>query len=76
VEKVGAYPVYIVVGLASDDFLAPWRREVRNALLFVGVLVGLSAALLLGVRYGLNKQYQVLSALGDPSGRYRLRWRG
>jgi PAS domain S-box-containing protein len=65
VEKVGAYPVYIVVGLASDDFLAPWRREVRNALLFLGLLVGMSAALLLGVRYGLNKQYDVLSALGE-----------
>ncbi|RZT11243.1 PAS domain S-box-containing protein [Duganella sp. CF402] len=65
VEKVGAYPVYIVVGLASDDFLAPWRREVRNALLFLCVLVGLSAALLLGVRYGLNKQYDALSALGE-----------
>ncbi|HEX5342022.1 MAG TPA: response regulator [Duganella sp.] len=62
-EKVGAYPVYITVGLASDDFLQPWYKEVRNALLFVAVLTGLSAALLLGVRYGLNRQYQVLSAL-------------
>jgi hypothetical protein len=68
VEKVGAYPVYIVVGLASDDFLAV-AAQVRNALLFVGVLMGLSAALLLGVRYGLNKQYQVLSALGESDRR-------
>jgi len=62
-EKVGGYPVFIAVGLASADFLAPWYKEVRNALLFLGALTGLAAALLLGVRYGLNRQYQVLSAL-------------
>jgi PAS domain S-box-containing protein len=62
-EKVGAYPVYITVALASDDFLLPWYKEVRNAVLFLGALTALSAALLLGVRYGLNRQYQVLSAL-------------
>jgi PAS domain S-box-containing protein len=65
VEKIGAYPVYVVVGLASDDFLAPWYKEVRNASIFLGLLVGLALALLLGVRYGLNKQYQALTALVD-----------
>ncbi|NVM77435.1 PAS domain S-box-containing protein [Duganella sp. SG902] len=65
VEKIGAYPVYVVVGLASDDFLAPWYKEVRNASIFVAILLGLATALLLGVRYGLERQFQALQALGE-----------
>ncbi|MHA4870665.1 response regulator [Duganella sp. PWIR1] len=65
VEKVGAYPVFVVAGLASEDFLAPWHREVRNAVAFLSLLIGLAVALLLGVRYGLRKQYQALQALVD-----------
>ncbi|WP_229257588.1 response regulator [Duganella callida] len=65
VEKVGAYPVYVVVGLASEDFLAPWHKEIRNASIFLILLVGLSGALLVGVRYALQRQYQVLRTLGE-----------
>ena len=63
VEKIGGYPVYVVVGLASDDFLAPWYKEVRNASIFVVVLVLLAVVLLLGVRFALQRQYQAHLAL-------------
>jgi PAS domain S-box-containing protein len=63
VEKVGAYPVFVVVGLASDDFLTPWYKEVRNASIFLALLWLLAAALLGGVRFGLKKQYQALMQL-------------
>ena len=63
VEKIGAYPVYVVVGLASDDFLRPWHREVRNASIFLTVFILLGVALLLGVRYGLRKQFQAMQRL-------------
>ncbi|SDG35594.1 MULTISPECIES: response regulator [unclassified Duganella] len=65
VEKVGAYPVYVVVGLASDDFLAPWYKEIRNASIFLVLLIGLSVVLLMGVRFNLRQQYQTLTALGE-----------
>jgi PAS domain S-box-containing protein len=65
VEKIGGYPVYVVVGLASDDFLAPWYKEVRNASIFLTVFVLLALALLQGVRYGLRKQYQAMQQLVD-----------
>ncbi|MYM23877.1 response regulator [Duganella sp. FT135W] len=68
VEKIGVYPVFVAVGLASEDFLAPWYKEVRNATVFLGLLVGLALALLLGVRYGLRKQYQALKALVEAEG--------
>jgi PAS domain S-box-containing protein len=63
VEKIGGYPVYVVVGLASEDYLAPWYKEVRNASIFAAVLVLLALGLLLGVRYGLRQQYQAMLQL-------------
>ena len=65
VEKIGGYPVYVVVGLASDDFLTPWYKEVRNASIFLVVFILLGLGLLMGVRYGLRKQYQAMLRLVD-----------
>nr|WP_315254742.1 response regulator [uncultured Duganella sp.] len=65
VERIGAYPVYVVVGLASEDFLAPWYKEIRNASIFLLLLIGLSMVLLKGVRYNLRQQYRSLTALGE-----------
>ncbi|USX12638.1 response regulator [Oxalobacteraceae bacterium OTU3CAMAD1] len=63
VSRVGAYPVYVVVGLASDDFLAPWRKEVRNAAVFASLLLLLAGGLLMSVRFGLRKQFQSVEQL-------------
>jgi len=65
VERIGDYPVYVIVALASEDFLAPWYKEIRNASLALTVLLGLGVALLMSVRYGLREQYQVLETLGE-----------
>jgi PAS domain S-box-containing protein len=49
-KKLGDYPLYISVGLAEDDYLAPWYQQVEAALLFYGLFAALltaSAALLL-----------------------------
>jgi PAS domain S-box-containing protein len=63
VEKIGAYPVHVLVGLASDDFLAPWYKEVRNVAIFLTVLVLLAVILLRAVRFGLARQYEALQQL-------------
>ena len=63
VDQIGAYPVYVAVGLSSDDFLVPWQREVRNATLFLVLLVAISAFLLLGVWIALQRQYDALTLL-------------
>ncbi len=60
-EKVGAYPAYVVVGLAKDDFLAPWYDELRNDGLFLLSLYLLSAALFIGARLSLQRQYHALA---------------
>ncbi|NGZ83943.1 response regulator [Duganella aceris] len=65
VEKIGGYPVYVLVGLASDDFLAQWHKEVRNASLFLAAVVLLGGGLLLAVRYSLKRQFHALQQLVD-----------
>jgi signal transduction histidine kinase/DNA-binding response OmpR family regulator/HPt (histidine-containing phosphotransfer) domain-containing protein len=62
-ERIGQYPVYVVVGLSSDDFLEPWRTEVRSAVLFLAALFALSAVLLLGARQSLRRQHRMVEQL-------------
>ncbi len=63
VERIGSYPIYVIVSLSSDDFLAPWHKEVRNAVLFLVVLVLVAGTLLLGVWLSLQRQYHSLLKL-------------
>ena len=63
VDQIGDYPIFVAVGLSSEDFLTPWRREVRNATLFLVLLVVISGFLLLGVWVALQRQYDALTRL-------------
>ncbi|MBJ7313231.1 response regulator [Rugamonas sp. CCM 8940] len=63
VERIGGYPVFVLVGLAGEDFLAPWRKEARDDAIFLATLYVLAASLLLGVRAALRKQSQALHQL-------------
>lgn len=38
-QKVAGYPLYITVGLATGDYLAPWRQETAKALVFVSTFI-------------------------------------
>ena len=63
-EQVGNYPVYVIVGLASEDFLAPWyHKEIRNVGIFMALMLLLAAALLQSLRVGLRKQWQSVQQL-------------
>ena len=63
IERVGAYPIYVVVGLASEDFLAPWHTEVHNAAAFLACLYLLSAAMLYGARRAFWRQAEDLRSI-------------
>lgn len=43
--KVGGHPLYIHVGLASEDYLAQWRSEARLSWILVGLFVLLTSGL-------------------------------
>ena len=49
-RRVGSHPLVVLVGLASDDYLAQWRRDARKTWLLSGwfcVLTTLLGGLLL-----------------------------
>jgi hypothetical protein len=49
-RQVGTHPIFISVGLASDDYLAQWRQDATKAWMFYGLFCGftiLSGGLLL-----------------------------
>lgn len=64
IERIGGYPVFVVVGLSERDYLTPWRAEVRNALLFLGALFAVAATLLFGVDASLRRQQKAILELG------------
>jgi len=45
VRKVGSHPLWVSVGLASDDYLAQWRREARRTWTLSGLFCALTTAL-------------------------------
>jgi len=56
-RKISVYPLYIIVGLAKDDYLSEWRKETAKILVMVTLfsLVVLSLAYLLH-RYITDRQ--------------------
>jgi len=74
-RKVSHYPLYILVGQATSDYLAPWRKEVAVALslaalfsLLTGIaswLIYRDAAERRRAEEALNEQAEELSAIYD-----------
>jgi signal transduction histidine kinase/DNA-binding response OmpR family regulator len=65
IERIGQYPVFVLVGLSSDDFLAPWRKEARNDAIFLALLFIMAAGSLLGGRYALRQQARTVDKLTE-----------
>ena len=38
-RKISGYPLYIMVGLAKEDYLTQWRKEIAKILVLVAILV-------------------------------------
>jgi signal transduction histidine kinase/CheY-like chemotaxis protein len=62
-ERIGHYPIYVVVGLSERDFLAPWYREAYTGAIFLAVLYLLAGLLLVGARAALQQQKGAVDAL-------------
>jgi hypothetical protein len=52
--KVGNHPLFIHVGLASEDYLARWRSEARRS----GIVVGLFTLLTSGLAWLLHRAWK------------------
>jgi PAS domain S-box-containing protein len=64
-QKVGDYPVYVLVGVATHTQLAPWRRELAQAALFLALLAGAAVALRQALRRSWRTQEQALHTLRE-----------
>ncbi|MCM0083627.1 ATP-binding protein [Geomonas sp. Red32] len=61
--KVGRYPLYVLVGLAEKDFLAPWRRDLFRMSCLVGVFVLVTVLLSRRIYYGWQSEVSAQEAL-------------
>lgn len=71
-RRVGGYPLYLVVGLAADDYLADWRRETA---LIAGIAFAFVAITLLFAWMGRGawrRQEDTLRALAESEQRLDL----
>lgn len=70
-RKIGAYPLYISVGLAPDDFLADWINEATKqaALAALFTLITFSAAWL--IYRSWKRQANAVEALASQETRFR-----
>jgi len=62
-RRITPYPVYLLAGLARDDVLAPWYRELATACFFWLALCGAGAVLVRGQRLSAARQATAMRAL-------------
>jgi len=62
-RQVGMYPVYIMAGLSSEDFLRPWYRELSIAIVFWLALAGGAFLLLMQQRHAGHMRKRAMRAL-------------
>lgn len=72
-QRLGSYPLYVVVGLGTHEFLAPWRSQAAWTLGFLALFV-LSSAVIARLLLGATKDEQRIRELYDhaPCGYHSL----
>lgn len=62
-QKVGPYPFYIIIGLATDDFLAAWRSEAQRTLAMTALLLAITVLSAWLIYRSWSRQLAVSAAL-------------
>jgi diguanylate cyclase (GGDEF)-like protein/PAS domain S-box-containing protein len=62
-QKIGPYPFYIIVGLATDDFLAAWRNEAARALGMTALVLAIALLATWLIYRGWSRQLAIGAAL-------------
>ncbi|MBF0295264.1 MAG: PAS domain S-box protein [Magnetococcales bacterium] len=63
--RIGDYPIYVQVGLAEEEYLAGWRKELWFTLFFLGVICLLVFGALLRLRENEQRLREITSALAE-----------
>jgi diguanylate cyclase (GGDEF)-like protein/PAS domain S-box-containing protein len=71
-RRVGDYPLYLVVGLAADDYLADWRRETAQMAGIAAVFVAVTLFFAWAGRGAWRRQEETHRALAESEQRLDL----
>lgn len=71
-RRVGEYPLYLVVGLAADDYLADWRRETAQMTAIAAVFVAVTLFFAWAGRGAWRRQEDTHRALAESEQRLDL----
>jgi hypothetical protein len=70
-RKIGDSPWYVIVGVASDEYLAPWRTEAARTLALVAIFMLGTATLSRLFYLHWKRQVASASALAEQEARFR-----
>jgi len=68
-RRVGDYPLYVIVGVARDDYLAAWRRELAIGAALLAALAATALALVLLQRRAWQRRDATLAQLRQQEAR-------
>ena len=70
-RKVSSYPIYVVVGLASDDYLAEWRNDVAKMLALLALILCISFFLAWMLYRHITRRRQAEEEIRQSEEKYR-----
>ena len=70
VRKVGKYPIYIIVGLAAEDYLAKWWREALTVCAVLGVFLLVTILMSLQLDASFSKRNRLIEKLDRKQKRF------
>jgi diguanylate cyclase (GGDEF)-like protein/PAS domain S-box-containing protein len=71
-RKVDDRPLYIIVGLAPDDYLAPWRKQVIRATAAVATFLGITLLLFVLFFKYWGRHVASVQQLVDQEAKFRI----
>ena len=70
VRKIGKYPIYLIVGLAAEDYLAKWWREALTVCAVQGVFLLVTVLMSLQLDASFSKRNRLIEKLDRKQKRF------
>ncbi len=70
-QKLSVHPLFIFVGVSTDEYLAPWRKQAALSVLIAGVFLICTVSFVWFFLRALRQRESDLAALRESEDRYR-----